>query len=80
MPPKEDTQPLPLPHLLPADPLSDLDFPTALCKGKKTCTNPISSYVSFAHLSSTSQSFVVGIDSISFSKTLLDALHHDGWK
>ena len=44
------------------------------------CRHPISSHMSFAHLPSTSKSFVVGLDSVSIPKSLSDALSHGDWR
>ena len=37
-----------------SDPVQSDDFPIALCKGKRQCVHPISSFVSYNHLSSSS--------------------------
>ncbi|XP_027337828.1 uncharacterized protein LOC113851515 [Abrus precatorius] len=58
----------------PVTPLAPIDT------GKRSCTYPISSYVTSAHLSFTSKSFMAGVDSLSVPKTLADVLSHDGWR
>jgi len=67
-PPPSDTQ----------DP--DLDVPIALRKGKRSCTYPISSVVSYDKLSSRSRSLISTLDSISVPKTVGEALAHSGWR
>ena len=61
-------------------PTDDLDLPIALRKGKRQCTYPISSFVSYGHLSSSSRSFVASLDSVTLPKTVHDALSHPGWR
>ncbi|KAJ9561432.1 hypothetical protein OSB04_006592 [Centaurea solstitialis] len=67
-PPPSDTQ----------DP--DLDIPIALRKGKRSCTYPISSVVSYDKLSPHSGSLISTLDSISVPKTVGEALAHSGWR
>jgi len=76
----DDTPPLPLSPLIPADPTSNLDLPIAVHKGKRSWSYPISSYVLSAHFSFIFKSFVASVDFISLPKTLTAALNHDGWK
>ena len=61
-------------------PASSDDLPIALRKGKRSCTYPISSYVSYNHLSPTSKSFIASLDSITIPTTLHQALSHSGWR
>ncbi|KAJ9558569.1 hypothetical protein OSB04_013183, partial [Centaurea solstitialis] len=67
-PPPSDTQ----------DP--DLDIPIALRKGKRSCTYPISSVVSYDKLSPHSRFLISTLDSISVPKTVGEALAHSGWR
>ena len=60
-------------------PTSD-DLPIALRKGKRSCTYPISSYVSYNQLSPASRSFIASLDSITIPTTLHQALSHSGWR
>ena len=82
----EDSDSIPLPASSSTDPaptdppLSDLDLPIALRKGKRTCTYPISSCVSYDQLSSSSRCFVTALDSISIPKTVIEALSHPDWR
>ncbi|CAH9119777.1 unnamed protein product [Cuscuta epithymum] len=59
---------------------SDLDLPIALHKGTRSCTHPISSFVSYSQLSPASCSFVASIDSISVPKSVKEALSHPEWR
>ena len=74
----------PLPSSVSEDPApstaseSDLDLPIALRKGKRTCTYPISSFVCYDHLSSSTRCFVTSLDSIFVPKTIVKALSHPG--
>ena len=61
-----------------SDPSDDL--PIALRKGKRTCTYPISSFVSYNHLSPPSCSFITSLDSLTVPTTLQHALTHPGWR
>ncbi|XP_071900983.1 uncharacterized protein [Coffea arabica] len=72
------TCPEPVPSLL--DPVSSDDLPIALRKGKRQCTYPVSSCVSYNHLPTSSCSFITSIDSISHPKTVHEALSHPGWR
>ena len=58
---------------------SDHDLPIALRKGKRQCTCPISSFVSYDHLSPSSFSFVASLDHVSIPKTVHEALSHPDW-
>lgn len=60
--------------------LTNIDLPTALQKGKCQCTYPISSYVTYDHLSSGSCSFVASIDSVGILRSVHQALSHPGWR
>ena len=58
--------------------LSD-DLPIALCKGKRQCTHPISSFCSYNHLSSHSCLFIVSLDSISLPNKVSKVVAHLDW-
>ena len=60
--------------------LSSDDLPIALCKGKRQCAHPISSFCSYDHLSSHSCSFIASLDSISVSKQVSEVFAHPGWR
>ena len=48
--------------------------------GKRQCAHPISSFVSYNHLSSFSCSFIASLDSISLPNTVYETLSHPGWR
>lgn len=51
------------------------DLPIACCKGVKTCTkHPISSFVSYEHLSPSFVAFTSQMDSIEIPKSVHEAL------
>ena len=54
------------------------DLPIALCKGKRKCAHPISSFCTYDHLSSHSCSFIASLDSISLPNKVSEALAHPG--
>ncbi|XP_075076631.1 uncharacterized protein LOC107793242 [Nicotiana tabacum] len=56
-----------------------LDLPIAIHKGTRQCTYPISSFVSYDHLSTSSSSFIASLDSARIPKTVREALSHPGW-
>nr|XP_016479938.1 PREDICTED: uncharacterized protein LOC107801166 [Nicotiana tabacum] len=56
-----------------------LDLPIAIRKGTRQCTYPISSFVSYDHLSTSSSSFIASLDSARIPKTVREALSHTGW-
>ena len=58
----------------------DLDVPIALRKGKRSCTYPVASYVSYDKLSTASRSLVASLDSIPTPKTAEEALAHPDWR
>ena len=58
--------------------LSDIDLPIALRKGKRQCTYPISSFVSYYNLSPTSCVFLTFLDSITLPKSVTHVLSHPG--
>ena len=62
------------------DPVQNDDLPIALRKGKRQCAHPISSFVSYNYLSSSSYSFIASLDSISLPHTVREALSHPGWR
>ena len=55
------------------------NLPIALCKGKRQCAHPISSFVSYNHLSPSPCSFITSLDSISLPNTVHEALSHPSW-
>ena len=61
-------------------PIQNDDLPIALCKGKRQCAHPISSFVSYNHLLSSSCSFIASLDSISLHNTVRNALSHPDWR
>ncbi|KAJ9539533.1 hypothetical protein OSB04_032266 [Centaurea solstitialis] len=58
----------------------DHDVPIALRKGKRSCTYPVDSYVSYAKLSRASRSLVGSLDSIPTPKSVGEALAHPRWR
>ncbi|GAB2293069.1 Belongs to the helicase [Dionaea muscipula] len=59
---------------------SDLDVPTALRKGQRSCaTYPMSDHISYAGVSSSLQAFISQLDSISISRFLSEAISSLGW-
>ena len=62
-----------------SDPVLSDDLPIALCKGKRQCTHPISSFGSYNHLSSHSCSFIASFDSISLPNKVSETLAHPSW-
>ena len=56
------------------------DLLIALRKGKHQCAHPISSFVFYNHLSSSSCSFIASLDSSSLPHTVREALSHLGWR
>ncbi|KAM7509738.1 hypothetical protein LguiB_008613 [Lonicera macranthoides] len=63
-----------------SDSVPSNDLPIALRKGKRQCTYPVSSCVSYDHLSHSSYSFIAFLDSISVPKTVNEAISHPGWR
>ena len=70
----------PTPATLSLDPIQNDDLPIAFRKGKRQCVHSISSFVSYNHLSSSSDSFIASLDSISLPNTIREALSHPGWR
>ena len=66
------------PAALSSVPVQNDDLPITLRKGKRQCTHPISSFVSYNHLSSSSCFFIAFLDSISLPHTVREALSHSG--
>ncbi|CAM8877197.1 unnamed protein product [Rhodiola kirilowii] len=58
-------------------PLSD-NLPIALCKGTRTCTYPIYSFVSYDRLSESSHCLVASLASV--PNSVSEALAHSGWR
>ena len=56
-----------------SDPDQNNDIPIALRKGKRQCAHPISSFVSYNHLSSSSCSFIAFLNSLSLPNTVCEA-------
>ena len=65
---------------LSSNPVQNNDFPIALYKGKHQCAHPISSFVSYNHLSSSSCSFIPSLGPISLPNTVYEALSHPSWR
>ena len=63
-----------------SNPVQNDDLLIALRKGKHQCAHPISSFVSYNHLSSSSRSFIASFDSISLPNIVREALSHPGWR
>ena len=70
----------PAPTSSSSDLVSSDDLPIALRKGKRQCTYPVSSCVSYDHLSHSSCSFIASLDSITIPKTVHEAISHPGWR
>ncbi|XP_062104310.1 uncharacterized protein LOC133815489 [Humulus lupulus] len=69
----------PTPALSSSNPdLSD-DLPIELCKGERQCAYPISSFVSYNNLSSSSYSFIASLDYFSIPNTDREVISHLGW-
>ena len=66
----------PTPTASSSNPIQNYDLPIALRKGRRQCARPISSFVSYIHLSSSSCSFIASLDSISLPNTVREALSH----
>ena len=60
------------------DSIPDDDLPIALCKGRRQCVHPISSFCTYNQLFSQSCSFIASLDSISLPNTFQEALSHPG--
>ncbi|KAJ9535088.1 hypothetical protein OSB04_un001836 [Centaurea solstitialis] len=58
----------------------DSNVPIALRKGKRSCTYPIASVVSYNNLSRSSRSLVSTLDSVPIPTTVGEALTHPGWR
>ena len=63
-----------------SDSVQNDDLLIVLRKGNRQCAHPISSFVSYNHLSSSSCSFIASLDSISLPNTIREALSHPGWR
>nr|GEV36965.1 retrotransposon-related protein [Tanacetum cinerariifolium] len=61
-------------------PTPEVDLHIALLKDKRTCRYPVSAFVSYDGLSSSSSIFVANLDSILVLKTVGEALAHFGWR
>ena len=70
----------PPPVASPLDSVLSDDLPIALRKGKRQCTHPISSYLSYNHLSSHSCSFIASLNPISLPNKVSEALTHPDWR
>ena len=66
----------PTPTASTLDPISKDDLLIALCKGKRQCVHPISSFCSYNHLSSLTCSFIASFDYISLPNNVLGSLSH----
>nr|CAD1825763.1 unnamed protein product [Ananas comosus var. bracteatus] len=58
---------------------SNSDLPIALRKGKRKCTYPISSFICYDRLSSSSHYFITSLESVSVPISVVEALSHPGW-
>ena len=63
-----------------SDPVPDDDLPIALCKGRRQCVHPISSFCTYNQLSSQFCSFIASLDSILLPNTFQETLSHPGWR
>ena len=70
----------PTPTTSSSNPIQNDDLIIALRKGKRQCAYPISSFVSYNHLSFSSCSLIASLDSISFPNTICEPLSHPGWR
>ena len=68
----------PTPATSSSDVVQNYDLLIALHKDKRQCAHPISSFVSYNHLSSSSCSFIASLDSISLPNSVCDDLSHPG--
>ena len=62
------------------DPVQNNNLSIALCKSRRQCAHPISSFVSYNHFLFSSCSFIASLDSISFPNTVYEVLSHPGWR
>ena len=62
-----------------SNPVQNDDLPITLRRGKRQYAHPISSFVSYNHLSSSSCSFIASPDLISLPHTVREALSHPDW-
>ena len=62
-----------------SDPVLSDDLPIALCKCKRQCTHPISSFCSYNNLLSSSCLFIASLDSILLPNKVFEALDHPDW-
>ena len=62
--------------VLSSNPVQNDDLLIALRTGKHQCAHPISSFVSYNHLSPSSYSFIASLDLISFPHTVHETLSH----
>ena len=69
----------PTPTASSLDLIQNDDLLIAFRKGKRLCAHPISLFVSYNHLSSSSCSFIASLDSISLPNIICEALSHPGW-
>ena len=63
-----------------SNPIQNDDLPIALHKGKHQCAHPISSFVSYNRLSSSSCSFIASLGSIHLPNIVREALSHPSWR
>lgn len=65
----------------PCSPYSDNDLPTALRKGKRSCTNhPISNFVSYHALNGSYTSFVNYVSSVTIPSNFKDVISQSNWR
>ncbi|CAH1418880.1 unnamed protein product [Lactuca virosa] len=72
--------PIPSKYEHPSEPDPELDVPIAIMKGERSCTYPISSFVSYGKLSSTSRTIISTLDNITIHQTVGEALNHSRWR
>ena len=70
----------PTPAASSSNPIQNDDLPIALRKGKRQCAHPISSFVYYNHLSSSSCSFIASLYSLSLPNTVYEALSYPNWR
>lgn len=70
------------PSMLPSscDPAPSDDLPIALRKGKRKCTYPVSSFISYHQLSPSTYAFITSLESTSIPNSVHEALSHPGWQ
>ena len=62
------------------DPAPSDDLPIALRKGKRKCTYPVSSFISYHQLSPSTYAFITSLESTSIPNSVHEALSHPRWQ